>query len=100
MTDTTRLQQKCENLKATIELKRKEKADGGFQKMTNGHINLFKPFILSPKCRRVLKGHFGKIYAMQWSSDNTSLLSASQDGKLIVWNGYTSNKIQSIPLRV
>ena len=29
-------------------------------------------------------GHFGKIYAMHWSSDSRHLVSASQDGKLIV----------------
>lgn len=30
--------------------------------------------------RRQLRGHFGKVYAVDWGSDNTSLLSASQDG--------------------
>jgi len=54
---------------------------------------------LNIKTRKVLKGHFGKIYAMHWSSDSKNLVSASQDGKLIVWNGYTTNKLQAIPLR-
>lgn len=26
-------------------------------------------------------------------------MSASQDGKLIVWDGYTTNKVHAIPLR-
>lgn len=30
------------------------------------------------KARRVLKGHFGKVYAMHWSGDNNNLVSASQ----------------------
>lgn len=30
------------------------------------------------KARRVLKGHFGKVYAMHWAGDNTNLVSASQ----------------------
>lgn len=51
------------------------------------------------KQRRILKGHFGKIYAMQWSADNKHLVSASQDGKLIIWNGFTTNKVHAIPLR-
>jgi len=52
------------------------------------------------KTRRILTGHFGKIYAMHWSdNDNKNLVSASQDGKLIVWNGYTTNKVNAIPLR-
>lgn len=49
--------------------------------------------------RRILKGHFGKIYAMHWSEDSRHLVSASQDGKLIIWNAFTTNKVHAIPLR-
>jgi len=49
--------------------------------------------------RRILKGHFGKIYALHWASDSRHLVSASQDGKLIIWNGFTTNKVHAIPLR-
>jgi len=51
------------------------------------------------KQRRILKGHFGKIYAMHWSHDSKHLVSASQDGKLIIWNAFTTNKVHAIPLR-
>lgn len=53
------------------------------------------------KQRRILKGHFGKIYALHWSADKASknLVSASQDGKLIIWNAFTTNKVHAIPLR-
>jgi len=54
---------------------------------------------LGMKARRFLKGHFGKIYALHWAMDSQHLVSASQDGKLIVWNGYTTNKVHAIPLR-
>ncbi|GMI41977.1 hypothetical protein TeGR_g8250, partial [Tetraparma gracilis] len=47
----------------------------------------------------ILKGHFGKVYAMHWAGDSTQLVSASQDGKLIIWNAMTTNKVQAIPLR-
>ncbi len=53
----------------------------------------------SIKLRRTLKGHFGKVYAMHWSSDSDSLLSASQDGKLIVWNAKVNVKTHAISLR-
>lgn len=53
----------------------------------------------APKCRRTLQGHYGKVYAMHWAGDTLHLVSASQDGKLIVWNALTTNKIQAIPLR-
>mmetsp|Transcript_28922 Transcript_28922/g.42886 ORF Transcript_28922/g.42886 Transcript_28922/m.42886 type:complete len:353 (-) Transcript_28922:401-1459(-) len=51
------------------------------------------------KLRRTLKGHFGKIYAMHWAGDSEELVSASQDGKLIVWNALSTNKVEAVPLR-
>jgi len=51
--------------------------------------------------RKVLRGHFGKVYALSWCMGDEhadKLVSASQDGKLIVWNGLTSNKTKLIPL--
>jgi len=51
------------------------------------------------KPRRSLKGHLAKIYAMHWAADKRHLVSASQDGKLIVWDAYTTNKVHAIPLR-
>jgi guanine nucleotide-binding protein G(I)/G(S)/G(T) subunit beta-1 len=54
---------------------------------------------VSLKQRRILKGHFGKIYAMHWAADSRHLVSASQDGKLIIWNGFTTNKVHAVPLR-
>ena len=51
------------------------------------------------KIRRTLKGHLSKIYAMQWAHDSHHLVSASQDGKLLVWDGLTTNKLHAIPLR-
>ena len=77
-----------------------------------------------PKVSRSLCGHFGKVYAINWGGgrgggaggslrkdknnsetefdpkvDLPPLVSASQDGRLIVWNAYTTYKIASIPLR-
>jgi len=51
------------------------------------------------KVRRTLKGHLAKIYAMHWAEDKTHLVSASQDGKLLIWDGVTTNKVHAIPLR-
>lgn len=51
------------------------------------------------KPRKALKGHLAKIYAMHWSTDRRHLVSASQDGKLIIWDAYTTNKVHAIPLR-
>lgn len=51
------------------------------------------------KMRRTLKGHLAKIYAMHWAEDKIHLVSASQDGKLLVWDALTTNKVHAIPLR-
>jgi guanine nucleotide-binding protein G(I)/G(S)/G(T) subunit beta-1 len=51
------------------------------------------------KMRRALKGHFGKVTALHWASDSKTLVTASQDGNLLVWNAITSNKLQAIPLK-
>lgn len=69
---------------------------------------------IQPKVRRILKGHFGKVYAMHFggeeicnlqnnyalsSGNSRDLVSASQDGKLIVWNCHNMMKSHCIPLR-
>lgn len=51
------------------------------------------------RSRRILKGHFGKIYALDWAPNNRDILTASQDGKLLIWNTITTNKRIAIPLR-
>lgn len=49
--------------------------------------------------RNTLKGHFGKVYAMHWAGDAERVVSASQDGKLIIWSAQSGNKTSAIPLR-
>jgi len=58
------------------------------------------------RCRNVLRGHYGKIYAIHWgptygggSDKKHCLVSASQDGKLLTWNGLSGAKTMAIPLR-
>ena len=58
-----------------------------------------KAFGAGLKCRRTLTGHYGKVYALHWSGDDSALLSASQDGKLIVWNTVTAFKKARVVLK-
>lgn len=51
------------------------------------------------RMRRTLKGHFGKVTALHWGGDSRTLVSASQDGNLLIWNAVTSNKVQAISLK-
>ena len=88
------------NLKSEIEKVRAEKKNstmGAIAKSKGSLKDIRKP--PQTKMRRVLKGHFGKVYAMHWAPDSQQLVSASQDGKLIIWNALTTNKVQAIPLR-
>ncbi|KAI9024939.1 guanine nucleotide-binding protein subunit beta [Phycomyces nitens] len=86
----------AEALKERIKQRKEALADTNLQEMTKDIDPL--PRIMM-KVRRTLKGHLSKIYAMHWASDKRHLVSASQDGKLIVWDAYSSNKVHAIPLR-
>ena len=44
-------------------------------------------------------GHFGKVYAAHWAGDSIHLVTASQDGKMIVWNAFNTFKVQNIHLK-
>jgi len=80
------------DLKNKIAAARSKNNNGGFPSSQRPNIQ--------PKEKRILKGHFGKVYAMHWSGKGSELIvSASQDGKLIVWNANTTHKVQAIPLR-
>ncbi|CEG63323.1 Putative Guanine nucleotide-binding protein subunit beta [Rhizopus microsporus] len=54
---------------------------------------------LAMKARRILKGHLAKVYALQWGSNKQNVLSASQDGKLLIWNAYSTHKLYSVSLK-
>lgn len=49
-------------------------------------------------CCRTLQGHTGKVYSLDWNGDRNRIVSASQDGRLIVWNALTSQKTHAIKL--
>lgn len=87
-----------EDLKKQLNKAKQSKQDGfeSLKDFANGRAQSLLPSI---KCRRVLKGHFGKVYAMHWSGTSKDLVSASQDGKLIVWDAAANIKTQAIPLR-
>ena len=63
---------------------RKSAADTTLQQAS---INVEAVGRIQMRTRRTLRGHLAKIYAMHWGTDSRNLVSASQDGKLIVWDG-------------
>jgi guanine nucleotide-binding protein G(I)/G(S)/G(T) subunit beta-1 len=87
----------AEAMKEKIRAHREEMNDTTLKQFTKDLPPLPRNEKLKP--RRTLKGHLAKIYAMHWAEDKTHLVSASQDGKLLVWDGLTTNKVHAIPLR-
>jgi len=91
------IKKEIEQLKSQIKSRRDEKNDSSLKKAAESEASLSGS--TKPRIRRTLKGHLAKIYAMHWSSDQVHLVSASQDGKLLVWDALTTNKTHAIPLR-
>lgn len=94
--DLESLRQEAEVLKAQIRDARKAVCDTSLTQVTH---NIEAVGRIQMRTRRTLRGHLAKIYAMHWATDSRNLVSASQDGKLIVWDSYTTNKVHAIPLR-
>lgn len=96
MADLEQLRQEAENLRKKIRDARMAVADTSLNEVAAEVSPINR---ISLRTRKTLRGHLAKIYAMHWATDSRNLVSASQDGKLIVWDAYTTNKIHAIPLR-
>lgn len=46
--------------------------------------------------RLTLKGHSQKVYSLEWAQDKRHIVSASQDGRLIVWDALNGHKLNAI----
>ncbi|XP_077971842.1 guanine nucleotide-binding protein subunit beta-5-like [Styela clava] len=53
---------------------------------------------LQLRTRKLLKGHTSKVLNIDWSQDRRRIVSSSQDGKVIVWDAFTSTKEHTISL--
>ncbi|XP_037038310.1 guanine nucleotide-binding protein subunit beta-2 [Bradysia coprophila] len=49
--------------------------------------------------KKILKGHINKVNSVHYAGDSRHCVSGSLDGKLIIWDTWTGNKVQVIPLR-
>ncbi|CCH46376.1 Vegetative incompatibility protein [Wickerhamomyces ciferrii] len=50
------------------------------------------------KLLQKLQGHNNKIADIKWAHDSKSILSASQDGFLLIWDPVTGLKLNAVPL--
>lgn len=57
----------------------------------------------APKLRlvtkKLMKGHLNKVNSVHYSGDSRHCVTGSLDGKLMIWDTFTGNKVQIIPLR-
>lgn len=49
--------------------------------------------------KKLMKGHINKVNSVHYSGDSRHCVTGSLDGKLIIWDTHTGNKVQVIPLR-
>ena len=82
--------QSVEALKGSIEAAKARLQNGGFDSVSLPRRHLGP----APKKRRSFQGHFGKVYAVAWGGAPERLVSASQDGKLLVWDAMLKLKQQ------
>jgi len=87
---------------AEIEHVLTSKRDKTLSAATNETGHVLAPLRCPPqqvKCRRKLYGHFGKVTALDWSADGKTIVSASQDGNLLLWDAFSTNKKQDVKLK-
>ncbi|KAM3858367.1 guanine nucleotide-binding protein G(I)/G(S)/G(T) subunit beta-3b [Diretmus argenteus] len=90
------LKKECDGLRTKIEAARKAVNDTTMSAAASGVDSLGK---VTLKQRKNLKGHLAKIYSLHWAADSRQMVSASQDGKLLIWDTYTGNKVNAVPLK-
>ena len=90
MNELDQLRQEAETLKNAIREGRKAACDTTLAQATGSMDPIGR---IQMRTRRTLRGHLSKVYAMHWGADSRNLVSASQDGKLIVWDSYSTNKV-------
>lgn len=90
---------KIETLKGQIAAARAKLSDGSLADVASEGSADARKIGALPKRRQTMQGHYGKVYAVDWGSSSTDVVSASQDGKLILWSAATASKKHMIPLR-
>lgn len=93
-----KLKAEADAIKKRIRVKRESLADTTLKEYASSQ-NIPSSSGTGFKIRRTLKGHLSKIYAMHWATDDPYIVSASQDGKLLIWDTITTNKLAAVPLR-
>uniref|UniRef100_A0A3Q3DLW6 Guanine nucleotide binding protein (G protein), beta 5a n=1 Tax=Hippocampus comes TaxID=109280 RepID=A0A3Q3DLW6_HIPCM len=84
------LKTESESLKSKLEEERAKLHDVELHQVAE-KVEGLGQFVM--KTRRTLKGHGNKVLCMDWCKDKRRIVSSSQDGKVIVWDAFTTNKV-------
>uniref|UniRef100_A0A9J8DIV8 Guanine nucleotide binding protein (G protein), beta 5a n=1 Tax=Cyprinus carpio carpio TaxID=630221 RepID=A0A9J8DIV8_CYPCA len=91
----TTLKTESETLKTKLEEERAKLHDVELHQVAE-KIEALGQFVM--KTRRTLKGHGNKVLCMDWCKDKRRIVSSSQDGKVIVWDAFTTNKEHAVTM--
>jgi len=94
--DLETCQKLCSELKTQIDKMRSQTGKKILAETAGAHSEPAPAY--EPKNRNTCTGHFGKIYALHWGPDSKAIVTASQDGKLIIWSSLSGNKQLAITL--
>lgn len=86
-------EQEIESLTAQINAKKQENKDTTLKESSQD-----QPWKPSFKTQRQLRGHISKVVGVQFAQNSSHVLSAAQDGFLIVWDAKTGTKEHHIEL--
>nr|XP_023672959.1 guanine nucleotide-binding protein subunit beta-5a-like [Paramormyrops kingsleyae] len=89
------LQTESETLKTKLEEERAKLHDVELHQVAE-KVDPLGQFVL--KTRRTLKGHGNKVLCMDWCRDKRRIVSSSQDGKVIVWDAFSTNKEHAVTM--
>uniref|UniRef100_A0AAZ3SX02 Guanine nucleotide binding protein (G protein), beta 5a n=1 Tax=Oncorhynchus tshawytscha TaxID=74940 RepID=A0AAZ3SX02_ONCTS len=91
----TNLKAESDTLKTKLEDERAKLHDVELHQVAE-KVDGLGQFIM--KTRRTLKGHGNKVLCMDWCKDKRRIVSSSQDGKVIVWDAFTTNKEHAVTM--
>lgn len=89
------LKKETETLKTKLEAERAKLHDTELHKLAEKVEDVGT---LTIKTKRILKGHGNKVLCLDWCVDNRRMVSSSQDGAVIVWDAYTTNKEHAVSM--
>uniref|UniRef100_A0A3B4A7R1 Uncharacterized protein n=1 Tax=Periophthalmus magnuspinnatus TaxID=409849 RepID=A0A3B4A7R1_9GOBI len=89
------LKSESETLKSKLEEERAKLHDVELHQVAE-KVEGLGQFVM--KTRRTLKGHGNKVLCMDWCKDKRRIVSSSQDGKVIVWDAFTTNKEHAVTM--